>query len=84
MIPAALIGMLAVNRLGAIHATVFGGFAPTALAQRIEACTLYYHNPSQERHYKYMYLTTLMAIQCCYRYTVKYLYAFMPVKPNPR
>ena len=46
------------------------------------ASTLYYHNPSQERHYKYMYLTTLMAIQCCYRYTIKYLYAFMPVKPD--
>jgi len=37
MIPAALIGILAVNRLGAIHATVFGGFAPNALAQRIDA-----------------------------------------------
>ncbi|WEW55382.1 AMP-binding acyl-CoA synthetase [Emydomyces testavorans] len=38
MIPATLIGMLAVNRLGAIHSVVFGGFAPNALAQRIEAC----------------------------------------------
>ena len=38
MIPAALIGMLAINRLGAIHSVVFGGFAPNALAQRIEAC----------------------------------------------
>ncbi|ORY71793.1 uncharacterized protein BCR38DRAFT_330427 [Pseudomassariella vexata] len=38
MIPAALIGMLAVNRLGAIHSVVFGGFAPAALAQRIDAC----------------------------------------------
>ncbi|KAK3951174.1 hypothetical protein QBC32DRAFT_398917 [Pseudoneurospora amorphoporcata] len=37
MVPAALIGILAVNRLGAIHAVVFGGFASTALAQRIEA-----------------------------------------------
>ena len=37
MIPAALIGILAVNRLGAIHAVVFGGFASAALAQRIEA-----------------------------------------------
>jgi hypothetical protein len=37
MIPAALIGILAVNRLGAIHAVVFGGFASGALAQRIEA-----------------------------------------------
>jgi propionyl-CoA synthetase len=39
MIPAALIGMLAVNRLGAIHSVVFGGFASNALAQRIDACT---------------------------------------------
>ncbi|KAJ5793497.1 NRPS-like protein biosynthetic cluster [Penicillium paradoxum] len=38
MIPAALVGMLAVNRVGAIHSVVFGGFAPNALAQRIEAC----------------------------------------------
>ncbi|KAJ0414061.1 hypothetical protein BJY00DRAFT_321345 [Aspergillus carlsbadensis] len=38
MVPAALVGMLAVNRLGAIHCTVFGGFAAHALAQRIEAC----------------------------------------------
>jgi propionyl-CoA synthetase len=38
MIPAALIGILAINRLGAVHAVVFGGFAPTALAQRIDAC----------------------------------------------
>jgi propionyl-CoA synthetase len=37
MIPAALIGILAINRLGAIHAVVFGGFASTALAQRIDA-----------------------------------------------
>ncbi|KAB5554676.1 hypothetical protein GE09DRAFT_1121996 [Coniochaeta sp. 2T2.1] len=37
MIPAALIGILAINRLGAIHAVVFGGFASAALAQRIEA-----------------------------------------------
>lgn len=37
MVPAALIGILAVNRLGAIHAVVFGGFAAVALAQRIEA-----------------------------------------------
>jgi len=37
MIPAALIGILAINRLGAIHAVVFGGFAANALAQRIEA-----------------------------------------------
>lgn len=37
MIPAALIATLAVSRLGAIHAVVFGGFAATSLAQRIEA-----------------------------------------------
>lgn len=37
MIPAAIIGILAVNRLGAIHAVVFGGFASNALAQRIDA-----------------------------------------------
>lgn len=39
MIPSAIFGMLASNRLGAIHAVVFGGFASAALAQRIEACT---------------------------------------------
>jgi propionyl-CoA synthetase len=38
MIPAAFIGILAINRLGAIHAVVFGGFAPASLAQRIDAC----------------------------------------------
>lgn len=38
MIPAALIGIMAVNRIGAIHSVVFGGFAPAALAQRIDAC----------------------------------------------
>lgn len=37
MIPAALIGMLAVNRIGAIHAVVFGGFSAPALGQRISA-----------------------------------------------
>lgn len=37
MIPAALIALLAISRLGAIHAVVFGGFAPASLAQRIEA-----------------------------------------------
>ena len=37
MIPAALFGMLASARLGAIHAVVFGGFAAASLAQRIEA-----------------------------------------------
>jgi len=37
MIPAAIFAMLAIARLGAVHAIVFGGFAPAALAQRIEA-----------------------------------------------
>lgn len=37
MIPAALIGILAVARLGAIHAVVFGGFSAASLAQRMEA-----------------------------------------------
>ena len=37
MIPTALIGVLAISRLGAIHAVVFGGFAPASLAQRIDA-----------------------------------------------
>lgn len=36
MVPAALIGILAINRLGAIHTVVFGGFAAAPLAQRIE------------------------------------------------
>lgn len=38
MIPSALTGIMAINRLGAIHSVVFGGFAPNALAQRIDAC----------------------------------------------
>ncbi|KAK4548842.1 hypothetical protein LTR36_008615 [Oleoguttula mirabilis] len=37
MIPAAMIGILATVRLGAIHAVVFGGFSAASLAQRIEA-----------------------------------------------
>ncbi|EZF10693.1 hypothetical protein H112_08129 [Trichophyton rubrum D6] len=37
MIPAALVAALAITRLGAIHAAVFGGFAASSLAQRIEA-----------------------------------------------
>ncbi|KAA6406606.1 MAG: acetyl- synthetase [Lasallia pustulata] len=37
MIPAALFALLAICRLGAIHAVVFGGFAPVSLAQRIQA-----------------------------------------------
>jgi propionyl-CoA synthetase len=36
-IPAALIGILATARLGAIHAVVFGGFSAPSLAQRIDA-----------------------------------------------
>lgn len=35
MIPAAIVGILATSRLGAIHTVVFGGFAANALAQRI-------------------------------------------------
>lgn len=37
MIPQALFAILAIIRLGAIHAAVFGGFAPSSLAQRIDA-----------------------------------------------
>jgi len=37
MIPAAIFAMLASVRLGAMHAVVFGGFAPASLAQRIDA-----------------------------------------------
>lgn len=36
MIPEAVIGMLAVARLGAVHSVVFGGFAAPELATRIE------------------------------------------------
>ncbi|MFT1808583.1 AMP-binding protein, partial [Vibrio cholerae] len=36
MIPQAAMAMLACARLGAIHAVVFGGFAPNELAVRIE------------------------------------------------
>jgi propionyl-CoA synthetase len=36
MVPEALIAMLAVARLGAIHSVVFGGFAPKELAVRID------------------------------------------------
>lgn len=38
MIPQALFALLAIARLGAIHAVVFGGFAAPSLAQRIEGC----------------------------------------------
>ena len=37
MIPQALIALLSIVRLGAIHAVVFGGFSAQSLAQRIEA-----------------------------------------------
>ncbi|KAK7516052.1 uncharacterized protein IWZ02DRAFT_492764 [Phyllosticta citriasiana] len=37
MIPAALIAMLSIARLGALHAVVFGGFSASSLAQRIAA-----------------------------------------------
>jgi propionyl-CoA synthetase len=36
MIPEALVAMLAIARLGAIHSVVFGGFAPRELATRID------------------------------------------------
>ncbi|MEH6577690.1 MAG: propionyl-CoA synthetase [Amphritea sp.] len=36
MVPEAVIAMLAVARLGAIHSVVFGGFAPQELAVRID------------------------------------------------
>ena len=39
MIPEAVVAMLAVARLGAIHSVVFGGFAPPELAQRIDDAT---------------------------------------------
>ncbi|MGE0845190.1 MAG: AMP-binding protein, partial [Flavobacteriaceae bacterium] len=39
MIPQAAIAMLACARLGAIHSVVFGGFASSELATRIDDCT---------------------------------------------
>ena len=36
MVPEAVIGMLACARIGAVHSVVFGGFAPTELATRID------------------------------------------------
>lgn len=36
MIPQAVISMLACSRIGAIHSVVFGGFAPSELATRID------------------------------------------------
>lgn len=38
MVPEALVAMLACARLGAIHSVVFGGFAATELAVRIDDC----------------------------------------------
>ena len=38
MIPEAVIAMLACARIGAIHSVVFGGFASTELATRIDDC----------------------------------------------
>lgn len=40
MIPSVLNAILAISRLGAIHAVVFGGFSPASLAQGIEASQL--------------------------------------------
>jgi len=36
MVPLAVVAMLACARLGAVHSVVFGGFAPTELAARID------------------------------------------------
>ena len=38
MVPEAIVAMLACARLGAIHSVVFGGFAASELATRIEDC----------------------------------------------
>ena len=38
MIPELAIGILAISRIGAIHAVVFGGFSSDALANRIQNC----------------------------------------------
>ncbi|MCG8626234.1 MAG: acetate--CoA ligase [Proteobacteria bacterium] len=38
MIPEAVIAMLAVVRIGAVHSVVFGGFSPDSLAGRITDC----------------------------------------------
>lgn len=38
MIPQAVVAMLSVARLGAVHSVVFGGFAPNELASRINDC----------------------------------------------
>ena len=39
MVPEALFGMLACTRIGAIHSVVFGGFASSSLATRIDDAT---------------------------------------------
>lgn len=39
MIPEAVIAMLASARIGAVHSVVFGGFAASELAKRIDDCT---------------------------------------------
>ena len=39
MVPEALVAMLACARIGAIHSVVFGGFAASELAVRIDDCT---------------------------------------------
>jgi propionyl-CoA synthetase len=39
MVPEAVVAMLAVARLGAVHCVVFGGFAPKELASRIDDAT---------------------------------------------
>ena len=38
MVPEAIVAMLAVTRIGAIHSVVFGGFASNELAVRIDDC----------------------------------------------
>lgn len=37
MIPEAVVAMLACAHIGAVHVVVFGGFAPTECAKRIES-----------------------------------------------
>lgn len=39
MVPEALVAMLACARIGAVHSVVFGGFAASELAVRIDDCT---------------------------------------------
>ena len=39
MIPEAVYAMLACVRIGAVHSVVFGGFAPSSLAQRVDDCS---------------------------------------------